>query len=212
LKRIINIFRLFVCLLRVANNPQNTAAALAIGERLEALGLLKSELKKISDYPECVPVIDQRKLLTNIDLRALNTLPAGSLGQVYSSHMLAHGLEPEFYKKIVIKDDVTFCMMRLRQTHDIWHMITGFDTSVPGELGLQAFMMAQTHSPLAPLLIGARLFAVTLKDPAETRLILEQVSRGWRLGRDSKPLFAVDWEQAWARPLIDLQNQLLAKP
>jgi ubiquinone biosynthesis protein Coq4 len=29
------------------------------------------------------------------------------------------------------------------ETHDIWHVVTGFHTDVAGELGLQAFYLAQ---------------------------------------------------------------------
>ena len=33
-------------------------------------------------------------------------------------------------------------MHRLRETHDIVHVLTGFGTDGPGELGLQAFNLA----------------------------------------------------------------------
>jgi ubiquinone biosynthesis protein Coq4 len=37
-------------------------------------------------------------------------------------------------------DDTSYLLLRLRQTHDLWHVVTGFSTNVPGELGLKAFV------------------------------------------------------------------------
>ncbi len=208
--RVLNIVRLYLGLFRVASNPKNTAAALAIAERLRSLGLLEAEEQKLRSDQDSVEVIEARKLVSRIDLKELNQLAEGTLGKIYSAHMLKHNLDPEFYKNIEIVDGVTFGMMRLRQTHDLWHMMTGFDTSVPGELGLQAFMMAQTHSPLAPLLIGGRLFAIVVRDPKEALQIVDSVARGWIMGRHSKPLFPINWEQHWSTPLSELQKQYIS--
>jgi len=51
--------------------------------------------------------------------------------------------------------EASYVLFRFRQTHDIWHLVTGFDTDVIGELGLKSFELAQTRRPLAfVLLIG----------------------------------------------------------
>ncbi len=207
MKRMFHLIRLYICLMKISSNPNNSAAAIAIADRLRDLGLLDAEEQKISSDPASAEVIRQRKLMGKIDLNELNLLPEGSLGKVYSSHMLALGLNPEFYQSIDVVDGITLGMMRLRQTHDVWHIMTGFDTSVPGELGLQAFMLAQTASPLAPLLIGGRLFAVAVKDPLEASAIIDHVARGWLLGKNSKPIFAIDWEKNWETPLAQLQQE-----
>ena len=208
--RFINVIRMYFALLKIATNPNSTASAISMADRLRDLGLLDAEERKLMSDAASAEVIKQRKMMGRIDLLKLNTLPEASLGRIYSSHMLSLGLDPEFYKNIPIVDNVTLGMMRLRQTHDLWHVMTGFDTSVPGELGLQAFMMAQTASPLAPLLIGGRLLTTVIKDPKEVPLILDSVARGWLLGKNSKPIFAIDWEKHWETPLLDLQIEYLA--
>jgi ubiquinone biosynthesis protein COQ4 len=207
MKKIWNILHLFIALARVAKNPKNTKTALAMAERLQNLGLLEAELEAVSKSPAAVEVIKSRKMMSQIDLHMLKAMPEGSLGHTYSTHMLSLGLDPEFYKTLEIKDDVSFVMMRLRQTHDLWHVTTGFDTSTPGELGLQAFMLAQTNTPLAPLLIGGRLFAVAIKDPQEVPLIIESVATGWRMGKKAKHLFPIDWEKYWQTPLAEFQQE-----
>lgn len=49
-----------------------------------------------------------------------------------------------------------FIVHRLRETHDIVHVLIGFGTDPTGELGLQAFNLAQNRSPLAVMLIFRR--------------------------------------------------------
>ncbi len=44
--------------------------------------------------------------------------------------------------------------LRLSQTHDNWHPITGFDTSTIGEIVLQAFRLSQFPYPLASRLMA----------------------------------------------------------
>ncbi|MBH8552614.1 winged helix-turn-helix domain-containing protein [Nostocaceae cyanobacterium CENA357] len=72
------------------------------------------------------------------------------------------------------------------QTHDIWHIITGFDTSEIGEIGLQAFYLAQLQLPLASLLIANALIAMTLWRPQFLSPLLMAISRGWEMGNNAK--------------------------
>jgi ubiquinone biosynthesis protein COQ4 len=124
---------------------------------MRRLGLMQELTKKANLDADSLRLISERKLLKNIELHELQKLPAGTLGRVYADHMIALNLSPEFYEVLQIDNDDSYIMMRMRQTHDLWHMITGFDTSIPGELGLQGFMMSQSHSPSSALLIGAHL-------------------------------------------------------
>lgn len=208
-KKIRNTFltmKLFYLLSRIARNPDSTAAGLAIADCLLALGLIGEELELLYKDPECRRTFSERKMLKTLDLRALQKLPEGTVGRIYADRMIQGNLDPNFYKTYEIKSDELFLMMRMRQTHDLWHVITGFGTETAGELGLQAFMIAQTHTTLAPLLIGGRLVMICLKDPAEARNIVNQVSRGWLMGQKAKPIFGLDWESHWTTPLPELRS------
>ncbi len=60
------------------------------------------------------------------------------LGHAFAHHIIDHGFDPDYYRKIDIKNDVDYVLMRMRQTHDIWHVVTGIGTDPVGELGLKA--------------------------------------------------------------------------
>jgi ubiquinone biosynthesis protein COQ4 len=198
--------RLFWSIYLVAKDPNNTKAALAIGEALYHTGSLKGAHQKISSQSDSTDVIKRRQLLAPLNIQNLQNLPQGTLGRVYAEHMVLNNLNPDFYKKFEITNDSLFVMMRLRQTHDLWHALTGFTTSVPDELGLQAFLYAQTHAPLPPLLIAAALLKSAFKKPWQVGPILDRISIGWKMGIEAKPIFALDWEAHWTTPIEDVRN------
>ena len=98
-------------------------------------------------------------------------------------------------------------MHRLRETHDIVHVLTGFGVDGAGELGLQAFNLAQNRSPLAVMLIfGGMLSALQNDEPLEP--LLRALARGFEMGLSAQCMIAQKLEQGWERPLRDWRQQL----
>ena len=96
---------------------------------------------------------------------------------------------------------------RLRETHYIVHVLTGFGVDGAGELGLQAFNLAQNRSPLAVLLIfGGMLAALQNDEPLEP--LLSALARGFELGLKVDCVIAEKLEEGWERLLVDWQRQL----
>jgi ubiquinone biosynthesis protein COQ4 len=212
MKKTYYFLRLLRNLSIISRDPNQTAAALDIGKCLRALGLLDVERRRNMADPVTAEFMRARRFLPKYDLKELQKLPEGTLGRVYADHMIALGLNPDFYEHIPVTDDVAYSMMRMRETHDLWHIITGFDTSVAGELGLQAFMYAQIDTPLGPILIGGRMLVAIFKKPFEVPGIFDQISKGWVLGNQSKPLFGFEWEKYWHLPLEEVRamNNIVA--
>ncbi len=102
----------------------------------------------------------------------------------------------------------------MRETHDIVHVLTGFGTDGPGELGLQAFNLAQNRSPLAAMLIfGGILKGLQDDEPLEP--LLTALARGFDLGLRAPCVIASKLEDGWELPLGEWQRQLglpLANP
>jgi ubiquinone biosynthesis protein COQ4 len=67
------------------------------------------------------------------------------------------------------------------------HVLNGFDIDGPGELGLQAFNLAQVRCPLAALLIVGGLLG-TLQDDEPLEPLLRALARGFALGLPEAPL------------------------
>lgn len=196
----------FVTLLR---DPTATDSVFEIVEGFRDTAAYRHALDRVRSAPESDRILQERYLGPVPDLKQLSALPEGTLGRVYADHMMKLGLDPAFFPKIEAEDDITFMMLRLRQTHDIWHVVADFGTDVAGELGLQAFGLAQMHNPLSVALIGGGLLR-TLKSADELDAIMNEVSRGWRLGRDAQPFFAQRWEDGWDRPIAEWRAELRA--
>ena len=204
--------KLFYYLIQTGRNPKNTEAVLAIGPCLYQLGYLEQARQKVLSDPKTIELVKTRRLLNPVDLKTLSLRPPGTLAAVYTKHMVSNNLDPQFYKDIKIENDETYFMMRMRQTHDLWHAITGFNTTVEDEIALLAFMYAQTRSPLIPLLIGASLLKVGLKNEVRGGLVFSKISQGWQMGEKAKPIFALDWEKNWDTPIEQLRAEFSVTP
>lgn len=212
LQRLYNIIGLFFRLFQISKDPRNTAAAISVADLLYRLGLMESERKLALSRPIDADVVRKRKFISKVDLTKLSKYPLGTLGSAYAEHMISNGLDIDFYSTLDVVDDATFIMMRLRQTHDLWHVVTGFDVSVHGEIRLQAFMSAQMHSPLAPFLLGGILIKTGLQNSKESAEIIESIALGWQMGRRANSLFGVDWDEHWKTDLSEFRNNMHIEP
>jgi ubiquinone biosynthesis protein Coq4 len=140
------------------------------------------------------------------DLQRLSRLPKGCLGERYAELMLRAGLDPEYFLSIPVDDATAYYTMRLRKTHDIWHVLTGFGTDLASELGLQAFYLGQTPSP-SPLsvLASGLLNVIRSRDPALIRDTMEKIVFGYQAGKQAQHLSGVVWEDLWEEPLERLR-------
>jgi ubiquinone biosynthesis protein COQ4 len=197
-------------LVALARDPGNTSAVFGIVDGLRHLAGGKFE-RRVLDHmrlrPETASLIEARQPMVEPDVAALAQLPEGTLGRAFADHLGARGLSVDFYPVMPVRDDASFVAMRMRRTHDVWHVVTGFDTDVPGELGLQAFVLAQLHTPLATLILTVGLLR-SLWEPLGLDATMDAVSRGWSMGRACAPLFAQRWELVWERSLATLRSEL----
>lgn len=202
-------------LVSILRNPDDTRSVFDITEGFQYTTAFQRMLAHTHSQPGCTSVLTERYLAPVPDLDALLRLPPGSLGHAFASRMRAMGLDVVFYPAVTVTSEGTYMAMRLRQTHDIWHTVTGFDTTPAGELGLQAFMLAQLVSPLAMALIGGGLLHGVLGGLPKgmaLREMMDSIALGWQMGVRARPLFAQRWEEGWAKPLVQWQQELDVTP
>jgi ubiquinone biosynthesis protein COQ4 len=174
-----------------------------------AFGLTAEHLKR---DPACAELIGDRYIPPTHDLDQLLTYPENSLGYIYAKAMKESGFDPNLHAGMTAESDAHYVELRLSQTHDIWHILTGFSTSFIGEIGLQAFHLPQFPYPLATMLIANSLIASTLFDPTHLPALIASIGQGWRMGETAQALFAQKWEEAWDKPLTQWQVELNIQP
>lgn len=149
------------------------------------------------------------------DRAALARLPEGSLGRAYLAFVLRENISAEGIRAAATKGmehvselpaPLDFVHQRMRDTHDLWHAVTGYSGDVLGETALLAFTFAQTWNPGIALVLAIGL-AKTIggehgKDARKT--ILE----GFRRGREAAWLPGQEWESMLALPVDEVRRRL----
>ena len=159
-------------------------------------------------------MLEDRYLSPSPDLAYLKTLPDDTLGREFERYFTAAGLDVDMVRESAFieahkrrGDDVGYVAERGYQLHDLFHVLTGYDTSPLGEIRVVSFTVAQTPAPYPALTIAMRLLQSSLYRPELLPLLLDATAEGWALGRRAKPLISVHWEDYWERPLVELRAE-----
>jgi ubiquinone biosynthesis protein COQ4 len=148
------------------------------------------------------PTIDS----TTVDFARLRSLPETTLGGAYARYLDSHRLDPDLFQAPPgLPPLVAFIAQRIRQTHDIWHVLTGYAPDVRGELALQGFTFAQLKMP-SSFLIAA--IGTMVRAPGEAKNVWD----GYRRGRDAVFLPVVRFESHWDDELDLLRARLGIAP
>lgn len=206
------LFRILGSLLAMSGGDSSLELVGALDEALLDTASFALAAEHLRRDPACAALIDARWIPPAHDPARLAALPEGSLGQVYASTLTRLGYDPNLHAGMEPRNDAHYVELRLSQTHDLWHVITGFDTSLIGEIGLQAFHLSQFPYPLASTLTGQALLTTTVLEPDQLPSLVEAIRIGLEMGRQARPLFAQRWEEDWAKPLHQWRDELGVRP
>jgi ubiquinone biosynthesis protein Coq4 len=134
--------------------------------------------------------------------------PRGSLGHVVATHMKALGLTPDLFHPAEVRGERDYVIVHLTESHDIWHVVSGFGNDEPGEFGAVGFSLAQTEAPVFVGLLAIGFLNTLIFEPRRLSERMEGLSRGWLAGRAARNLFGIDWPQHWHRPIDELRREL----
>jgi ubiquinone biosynthesis protein COQ4 len=157
-------------------------------------------LEMISKVPHSREAL-QRKKLAQWSAESFAKLPENTFGFQYFKRLKENDLQEKFYPDLDINRDIDFVRLWLRQTHDIVHVLTGFDTSIEDEAGLQAFYFAQLKPRLSALIIAVAILHNLLYRSNYLPKLFERIVTGWQLGKDATPLFGERFEEHWSEDL-----------
>ena len=151
-------------------------------------------------YPPFQPNVDE-----------LLQLPEGSLGHAYAAMISNLHYDPDFFRPRDTSTDALWLTQRIATTHDIHHVIAGFNTQPAGESGVLAITATQIGFPAYVLLnLLATFKAVRLK-PNDLEAISSGIAHGNRIGLEAAPLVTQKWEEGWEKPLSQWRQELGVK-
>lgn len=144
-----------------------------------------------------------------IDLDKLSQYPPGTFGREYAAHMKANKLQPlnispeleEVAKRNVFA-------LRYVVTHDIFHVLLGFDTSYAGEFGVLAFAAEQNYSQSLKLSLWIAKILYPLLVPWQTKAMFANLKKAKELAKKANFLLAYKFEEHWLEPIDELRKNL----
>ncbi len=200
--------RILLSVASVARDPSNLDRVLSLSDEIasreEALDKIPAELRALGERLD-----DQLPLPPMAELRSL---PTGTVGREYARFLDDHGLTPEALTPVEQEGPLGNLRAHMRGAHDLWHVVTGWTPDLLGELGLQAFYLAQLRVPFPGLILVAGLAHTVWKAPEHTFEVIDAVAEGWRQGQDAEMLAGLPWADYVEVPVSDLQAQLGITP
>ena len=165
-------------------------------------------------HPMAEQMLADRYLGPTPDIAALEALPEGSLGRTFARHLVDNELDPAQLRESAFieahqrrGEDVGYLAERGFQLHDLYHVLTGYDTTPLGEVRVVSFTVAQTPAPYPALIIATRPLQAALYKPQLLPILMDAITEGWSLGRRAKPMMPVRWEEHLERPLAEIRAE-----
>ncbi|MCA9588613.1 MAG: hypothetical protein KC657_25025 [Myxococcales bacterium] len=173
------------------------------------LPTIKRRWTEIAGSEEGRALLEERPKIdeAHVDYAALTRLPDGTLGREYARFLADNGISPAPFATPpdVGSEGAAWVMMRFRQSHDIWHVLTGYAPDVEGELLLQAFTFAQAKAPASAFLVLFGTLRYAWRFP---RGYFRRLARAYRRGKATTFLGTVRWESLWERPVGEVRATL----
>lgn len=157
------------------------------------------------------PRRDLNSLLT--DRVFLASLPEDSLGAHYlrylgqadmgsAEYFLDASKLEEKAKRFGWTDEQLWLVRRMANSHDLFHIMTGYDTDIAGEIGVISFTVGQFS--ILPLRVFFASFF--LLKPSEPLHWARFVWHAYQFGRQTPSLMCVDYEAMLSRPLAEVRR------
>ena len=200
---------------KLVRNPEDTHQVFMIGEALRGHSLARAT-ERFRGAAVGRETLAGRNLLMPLlaDRAALGALPSGSLGRAYLDFVVAENLSAQGLAEaarqrdemsVATADEQAF-RRRLRDSHDLWHVLTGYGRDPLGEVCLLAFTYAQSRQNGIGViaLLGTFRIARVLRGQPVRAAVLE----AYRAGRDAAWLPAEDWGPRMAQDVSSVRISL----
>ena len=151
------------------------------------------------------------------DREELRKLPEGSFGRAYLAFMEGQNLTPDGLTEAADEAGIDYecdtqfeefrrMYLNLEVSHDLWHVLTGYNRDALGEICLLGFTRAQTCNPGFRLIIWVAAIAQKLEQPSQP--IWRAIDQGVEMGKSSEWLMGQDVIALLRLPLEEVRRKL----
>ena len=169
-------------------------------------------LQRFKSLPGGKDMVEQRYPPFQPDIPALEKLPEGTLGRAYAGMIRRLNYDADFFRPRDTSTEALWLTQRIASTHDLHHVIGGFNTEPAGESGVLSITATQIGFPAYVLLNTLAGFRAFRFQPDEFETISRAIAVGSRIGLEATPLVLQRWEEGWEKPLHQWREELGVKP
>ena len=200
------------------SDPDDTAQVFKIIRALAGNANVRQFEKFLASEHGPTILAEKRSLVDRLsDRETLASLPEGSLGRVYADFTDREQISPQGLidasesvpeEGPPISPEQILFGLRMRDSHDLWHIVTGYGRDLVGEAALLAFTYRQTRNRG----IGFIVLVAYLKAGRESPEHRVMIRDGYRRAKRTSWLPGADWEALLERPLDDVRQILGVDP
>ncbi len=143
------------------------------------------------------------------DLPALRRMPEGTLGYAYAHFLDENGIVPlDVSASVRERFRGNVYALRYTETHDLHHVLTGFDAGLAGEMGVLAFNVGQGSAPVSRAMLRFASLLYAALSPTQAPRILHNVRVGLEMGERAALVMAAPLERCLSAPLAAVRRDL----
>jgi ubiquinone biosynthesis protein COQ4 len=175
--------------------------------------LLRKVTRSLERHREGRRLLSERPRLnaSTVSLAVMADYPLRSLGHAYATYFAANGIALFHPPLLPVQTDQDYVATRLREAHDVLHVVTGYGTDEAGELELQWFNLGNVGwGPLPFIMVVASFVTGRMRKCGGFWRVLKRAYAAYRRGRRSRALASMFWEDYWHMPVHDVQRLLCA--
>lgn len=206
--------RVGLAVVRVMRDSELTSE-IHVTEEITGRARFSDILREVEQTQEGRDLLRDRPELCSaqVDYEALRALSPDTLGGAYVRHLDDNGLTADSQAADthwVPDPQMAYLMRRFRQTHDVWHALTGLGTNGHEEVIIHAFSWGQLRLPVSAMVV----FFGTLKHilgEARWPALRHGLHEAYDNGRRADNLLPVYWERYWEEPLQSIRERFAVR-
>ena len=180
----------------------------------------KSMLRRLQEFKATTVgqqvLAEQRQLLATLCNRDyLGSLPEGSYGRTYLKFLETEGLSAEGLVDASqegldyrgLKADYALFAARMRDSHDLQHVLTGYGRNSLGELCVLTFHFRHTRNPGIGFLVLMGMFKFKRELPRGVP-VFTALWEAFRNGKKAQWIPGTDWEAMLPLPLDEVRRRI----
>ena len=154
----------------------------------------------------------ERAFPEKLDVATLAACPPGSIGAGLYRLIVDNKFDLEVLDRDALglrslPKPLDYLNVRILQTHDLWHILAGYETTALHEIAISGFQMGQFGHNYSAMFLALVATVAAAGEPAGLPIFFDTVFDAYAHGRETPSLLDIPWEAHWNDAIADLRTR-----